>query len=197
MPEHSHEADTIDVHTHYVPHGWPDLRADAGPQAPWLRVESEADAMIMLGSREFRRIGAECWDASARLKDMDADGIGMQVVSPTPAFFHYGRSGAEAARIARIFNDLALDIVAPAPDHLVPFCQVPLQDPDAACRELERCLANGHRESRSATTSATTTWTARASSPSSSTAPCFRSRSSSTPGTWTTHPDCAAGWRSG
>ena len=145
MPEHSHETDTIDIHTHYVPHGWPDLRADAGPQAPWLRVESETDAMIMLGSREFRRIGAECWDASARLKDMDADGIGMQVVSPTPAFFHYGRNGAEAARIARIFNDLALDIVAPAPDRLVPFCQVPLQDPDAACRELERCLANGHR----------------------------------------------------
>jgi len=141
VPEH----DTIDIHTHYVPHGWPDLRTDAGPQAPWLRVESEADAMIMLGSREFRRIGAECWDASARLKDMDSDGIGMQVVSPTPAFFHYGRSGAEAARIARIFNDLALDIVAPAPDRLVPFCQVPLQDPELACAELDRCLASGHR----------------------------------------------------
>lgn len=144
-PEREAGYDTIDVHTHYVPHGWPDLSADAGPLAPWLRIESETDAMIMLGSQEFRRIGAQCWDAEMRLKDMDADGIGRQVVSPTPAFFHYGRSGAEAARIARIFNDLALDIVAPAPDRLIPFCQVPLQDTDAACRELERCLANGHR----------------------------------------------------
>lgn len=39
-----------------------------------------------------------------------------QVVSPTPAFFTYGRDGAEAAKGSRIFDDLALEIVAPAPD---------------------------------------------------------------------------------
>ena len=43
-----------------------------------------------------------------------------------------------------IFNDLALELCAPARDRLLPLCQVPLQDPDAACRELERCLAAGH-----------------------------------------------------
>ncbi|WP_103534591.1 amidohydrolase family protein [Streptomyces sp. SM11] len=136
---------TIDIHTHYVPLGWPDLTAEAGPDAPWLRIESESDAVIMMGSKEFRRIGSDAWDAERRLRDMDADGIHRQVVSPTPAFFTYGRDGADAARIARVFNDLALEIVAPAPDRLIPFCQVPLQDPDAACRELERSVANGHR----------------------------------------------------
>lgn len=135
----------IDVHTHYVPQGWPDLAADAGPEAPWLRIESEADAMIMMGSREFRRIQANCWDAELRLHDMAADGVDAQVVSPTPAFFQYARSGEQATRIARVFNDLALEIVAPAPDRLIPFCQVPLQDTDAACQELDRCIANGHR----------------------------------------------------
>ncbi|MEV7548232.1 amidohydrolase family protein [Amycolatopsis sp. NPDC089917] len=135
----------IDIHTHYVPNGWPDLRADAGPDAPWLRAETESEAMIMMGSSEFRRIGADCWNAETRLLDMDADGVRTQVVSPTPAFFNYGRTGEQASRVARIFNDLALEIVAPAPDRLIPFCQVPLQDTDAACRELERCLAAGHR----------------------------------------------------
>ncbi|KFU77741.1 aminocarboxymuconate-semialdehyde decarboxylase [Amycolatopsis lurida] len=135
----------IDIHTHYVPNGWPDLRADAGPDAPWLRAETESEAMIMMGDKEFRRIAADCWDAETRLLDMDADGVRTQVVSPTPAFFNYGRTGEQAGRIARIFNDLALEIVAPAPDRLIPFCQVPLQDTDAACRELERCLAAGHR----------------------------------------------------
>ena len=71
----------IDVHTHYVPHGWPTIDG-----LPWLRVESERDAMIMVGDTEFRRIGAECWDAGARLADMDADGVDVQVVSPTPVF---------------------------------------------------------------------------------------------------------------
>ncbi|MCG7632711.1 MULTISPECIES: amidohydrolase family protein [Gordonia] len=136
---------TIDVHTHYVPKGWPDLTADAGRDAPWLRIETEAEAVIMMGSNEFRRIQSDAWDAGIRLRDMDSDGVRTQVVSPTPAFFNYGRAGAQAERIARVFNDLALDIVAPAPERLIPFCQVPLQDPDAACREVERCIANGHR----------------------------------------------------
>lgn len=135
----------IDVHTHYVPRGWPDLTSEIGPDAPWLRIESESDAMIMMGTKEFRRIQADCWDAETRLRDMDADGVQTQVVSPTPAFFIYGSDGREAAKVARVFNDLALEIVAPAPDRLIPFCQVPLQDPDAACRELERSVANGHR----------------------------------------------------
>ncbi|MGI8312801.1 amidohydrolase family protein [Saccharopolyspora hattusasensis] len=135
----------IDVHSHYVPRGWPDLTADGGAEAPWLKVESELDAVVMMGTREFRRVQANCWDAETRLADMDSDGVQLQVVSPTPAFFNYGRTAEQAGRIARVFNDLALEIVAPAPDRLLPFCQVPLQDPDLACRELERCIANGHR----------------------------------------------------
>jgi aminocarboxymuconate-semialdehyde decarboxylase len=75
---------------------------------------------------------------------MDADGVHAQVVSPTPVFFSYAHDPVQASRIACIFNDLALEICAPAPDRLLPFCQVPLQDTDAACRELERCLAAGH-----------------------------------------------------
>lgn len=143
----------IDVHTHYVPKGWPDLAATCGgrdwpqdwPQDwPSLRVDSERDAVIMIGSREFRRIGANCWDAEERLADMDADGIDIQVVSPTPVFFGYTRPASQAVQVARIFNDLALEICAPAPERLRPFCQVPLQDPDAACAELDRCLAAGH-----------------------------------------------------
>ena len=133
--------DAIDVHSHYVPFGWPDL----GPDAPWLRVDSERDAMIMLGSSEFRRVGPRCWDAETRLADMDAEGVAVQVVSPTPVLFCYGAEPGQAVKIATVMNDRALEICAAAPDRLVPFCQVPLQDPDAACRELERCLATGHR----------------------------------------------------
>jgi len=75
---------------------------------------------------------------------MDADGVDVQVVSPTPVFFSYSRPAAQGLKIARIFNDLALEICAPAPDRFWPLCQVPLQDPDLACAELDRCLAAGH-----------------------------------------------------
>jgi len=134
----------VDVHTHYVPHGWPDLSGGAGGDWPHLRLDSEREATIMLGSREFRRVTENSWSADARLADMAADGVDIQVVSPTPVFFSYGRDAAAGVRIARIFNDLALEICAPAPDRLLPFAQVPLQDTDAACREAERCHAAGH-----------------------------------------------------
>jgi aminocarboxymuconate-semialdehyde decarboxylase len=74
---------------------------------------------------------------------MDDDNVELQVVSPTPVFFSYDRDPVEAAAIARIFNDLALEITAPY-SRLLSFCQVPLQDTDKACAELDRCIANGH-----------------------------------------------------
>lgn len=136
----------IDVHTHFVPSAWPDLATEIGPGVwPSLRVDSEREAMIMLGESEFRRIGPDCWDASVRLADMDADGVDLQVVSPTPVFFAYDKSGAEAAKVARIFNDLALEICEPCGGRLIPFAQVPLQDVDAACAEADRAVASGHR----------------------------------------------------
>jgi aminocarboxymuconate-semialdehyde decarboxylase len=136
---------TVDVHTHLVPKGWPDLAAACGGSGwPWLRLDSERAAMIMLGDSEFRRVGASAWDAATRLDDMDTDGVELQVVSPTPVFFSYERPAAQAVKLARIFNDLALEHTAAGDGRLLPFCQVPLQDPDAACAELDRCLAAGH-----------------------------------------------------
>ena len=136
----------IDIHSHDVPRGWPNLAEATGAPGPWpsLRMDSERAAMILLGDREFRQITSQCWDPEVRAADMDADGVDMQVVSPTPVFFSYAQPGKAAAKVAEIFNDLTLEICSGLPDRLVPFCQVPLQDIDAACAELDRALAAGH-----------------------------------------------------
>lgn len=136
----------VDVHTHLVPMGWPELSAHCGGTGwPWLRIDSERQAMIMVGETEFRPVGTACWDPAARLEDMAADGVDLQVVSPTPVFFSYDRPADQAVKVARIFNDLTLETLSAGGERFVPFCQVPLQDPDAACEELDRCLAAGHR----------------------------------------------------
>ncbi|MFB4292506.1 amidohydrolase family protein [Nonomuraea sp. ATR24] len=129
-----------DIHTHHVPRGWPEL---GWPGAPRLRIESEREATILVNDRDFRKIQDDCWNPDVRLAAMDRDGVDRQVVSPTPVFFAYDRPAAEAVRVARIFNDLALEICDG--DRLIPFCQVPLQDPDLACAELDRSIAAGHR----------------------------------------------------
>ena len=87
------------MHTHVVPSGWPDLAVVTGSDGwPWLRVDSERAAMIMVGDAEFRPIGSACWSAADRLVDMDDDGIDRQVVSPTPLFFGYERAPARRSR---------------------------------------------------------------------------------------------------
>lgn len=138
----------IDIHAHYVPQGWEDLGKATGDHSrpwPWLRVDSEKQAMMMVGDTEFRPITDNSWNASVRLEEMDADGVDIQVLSPTPVFFTYEESGKTSATIARIFNDLALEIADEGEGRLLPFCQVPLQDTEEAIKELDRCIANGHR----------------------------------------------------
>jgi aminocarboxymuconate-semialdehyde decarboxylase len=135
----------VDVHTHSVPYAAESLRRRGHPSGPWLRVDSPRSAVIMLDGREFRVVGPDAWDAATRLAAMDDDGVAVQVVSPTPVFFCYRMPPADALTVARAANDAMLSLCSAAPDRLIPFCQVPLQDADAACAELDRAVAAGHR----------------------------------------------------
>lgn len=83
----------IDVHARSVPHGWPQL---PGPEPRlWLDVTDEAEATVMIGSRQFRRINSSAGAVDVRLTDMDADAVEMQVVSANPLFFAYDSSPAD------------------------------------------------------------------------------------------------------
>src|SRR5690606_12238924 len=113
----------VDVHAHLVPKGWPDLSAVCGGDGwPWLRIDSEKAAMLMVGEQEFRPVGPQAWDPATRLRDMRTDGVDLQVVSPTPVFFSYDRPARQAIKVARIFNDLTLEHTAAGAGRLLPFC---------------------------------------------------------------------------
>ena len=45
---------------------------------------------------------------------------------------------------AQLFNDAALELCSRGKGRLRSLCQVPLQDIDAACKELSRCMRAGH-----------------------------------------------------
>ncbi len=135
----------IDIHTHFFPESWPDLAARYGtPDWPWIKHTEPGKAVIMLGDREFRKITSACWDVKVRLDDMDRDGIDQQIVSATPVLFAYGRETKDALDCARYFNDAALEFCGPSGGRLKSLCQVPLQDIDASCAELTRCMRAGH-----------------------------------------------------
>jgi aminocarboxymuconate-semialdehyde decarboxylase len=133
----------IDLHSHFFPEAWPDF-APRGGDWPTLVHRGEGRASVRLGGRPFREIDRRCWDADARLADMDRDGVDLQVISATPVLFAYGRDAAAAHDFAQFMNDAALALAARGRGRLRALAQVPLQDTARACRELERALASGH-----------------------------------------------------
>ncbi len=135
----------IDIHNHFFPTSWPDLAARYGtPNWPWIKHTEPGKADIMVGDRFFRHIYSACWDPEVRLREMDRDGVDLQVMSATPVLFAYDRPVQHALDCAEMFNDAALELCSRGQGQLKSFCQVPLQDVDAACRELSRCMRAGH-----------------------------------------------------
>jgi aminocarboxymuconate-semialdehyde decarboxylase len=135
----------IDIHNHFFPESWPDLAARYGtPDWPWIKHTEAGKADIMVGDRFFRHIYSACWDPEVRLQEMDRDGVDLQVISATPVLFAYERPVEHALDCTRLFNDAALELCSRGKGRLKSFCQVPLQDIDAACEELTRCMQSGH-----------------------------------------------------
>lgn len=135
----------IDIHNHFFPRAWPDLAARFGtPNWPWIKHTEPGEAEIMVGDKFFRHIYSACWDPEVRLREMDRDGVDLQVVSATPVLFAYERPVKHALDCAKLFNDAALELCAQGKGRLKSFCQVPLQDADAACKELSRSVRAGH-----------------------------------------------------
>ena len=135
----------IDIHNHFFPRTWPDLAARYGtPNWPWIKHTEAGKADIMVGECFFRHIHSACWDPEVRLQEMDRDAVEMQVISATPVLFAYDRPADHALDCAQLFNDAALELCTQGKARLKSLCQVPLQDIDAACKELTRCMRAGH-----------------------------------------------------
>src|ERR1700678_507770 len=135
----------IDIHNHFFPSSWPDLAERYGtPNWPSIKHTEPGKADIMIGDEFFRHIGSAGWDPEIRLQEMEGDGIDLQVISATPVLFGYERPVEHALDCARLFNDAALELCNRGKGRLRALCQVPLQNVDAACKELSRCMRAGH-----------------------------------------------------
>ncbi len=135
----------IDIHSHFFP-AFSRAQAEvvSPGDVPWLDVDAGGETgMIRLGDRPFRPVHRALWDSDARVGDLDAQGLEMQVVCATPVMFGYGWETSRAADWAALMNEAALDFCAAHPTRLKALAQVPLQDTKAACAEATRAMAAG------------------------------------------------------
>jgi len=75
-----------------------------------------------------------------RLREMDAHGIEMMVLSLNSPAVQAVLDPREAAAMARRANDLLAEDVGKRPDRFQAFAALPMQDPELAAAELERCV---------------------------------------------------------
>jgi predicted TIM-barrel fold metal-dependent hydrolase len=109
------------------------------------------EAEIAPGLMSYADMRPEYYDARARTKDMDTDGVLASLCFPTiPRYcgqtFLEARDRDLALACLRAYNDWTIEEWAgAAPGRFIPLVIVPLWDPPLAAKEVERCAALGGR----------------------------------------------------
>ena len=129
----------VDIHCHLSVGAADRIIRAAIPSPPdGFQFSSPASNAVM--GKLFAKIGPKLNGVEERLKDMDALGVDMQAISPSPGQYYYFAPPDVGREAARTINDGIAAAVANHPDRLVGMGSVPLQDTRMAIEEMRRCV---------------------------------------------------------
>jgi aminocarboxymuconate-semialdehyde decarboxylase len=134
---------TIDVHAHVM---LPTIENEVAghpdrPDTPQQRIETMGQASCDYNAQAMiPNCRPHLTDLSVRLADMDAMGVDMQVLSPSPNQYHYWADAELGHEIAMRLNAHVTDCCAQHPDRLVGLGTVSLQHPELAVRQLDHAM---------------------------------------------------------
>jgi aminocarboxymuconate-semialdehyde decarboxylase len=136
----------IDIHAHILPKKWPDLRERYGYGGFISLDHPDHDhggtgcAKMMKDDEFFREVDPNLWDPKVRIEECDEQGVDVQVLSTVPVMFSYWAKPADTHDLSKILNDHIADCVAQFPRRFMGLGTVPMQAPERAIQELERCI---------------------------------------------------------
>lgn len=129
-----------DVHTHAFDPDLPDFNAPGRRELPTAARLTDGLVRVDRAGRPYRTLDERSWSVEARLRDMDAEGVDLQVLSPMPVTLGVDADAGSTGRLARHMNDFLAGMVSEEPRRFAAFGAVALQDPAAAVMELQRCM---------------------------------------------------------
>jgi aminocarboxymuconate-semialdehyde decarboxylase len=94
----------------------------------------------MISGKVYRTVADGSWSVPRRIEAMNQMSVARQVISPMPELLSYWLPLEDAQVLIRYLNDEIARMITLAPDRLIGLGAVPLQDVDAAIRELEYVL---------------------------------------------------------
>ncbi|HLP11806.1 MAG TPA: amidohydrolase family protein [Flavobacteriales bacterium] len=135
---------TIDVHTHILPENFPNWRDKFG-YGGFVSLEHHKPccARMMIDNKFFREIEDNCWSPETRMRECDHHHVDVQVISTVPVLFYYWAKAEHALETSKYLNDHIAEVVHRYPKRFVGLGTLPMQAPDLALKELERCKSLG------------------------------------------------------
>jgi aminocarboxymuconate-semialdehyde decarboxylase len=127
-----------DLHTHYYPASYFRLIEEVGGDFSFGKSPTGQTIIRFRGSRFFG-VTPPMTDPNKRLEDMDRVGIDVEVLSLSTPNVYFAPPERQA-EVARLANDAYAELIAKHPTRFKGFASIPMDDPDAALRELDRAL---------------------------------------------------------
>ena len=137
--------DVIDMHNHFIAPEVIDFLAREGKNFATRIVERDGRRFFLIQEKAMRPIDGPISNAHARIADMDREGITTQAVSCVPFLMYPDVAEDLGLAIAEVNNDSMAALGASDPAHFAPLASVPIQNPVAAAKELERAAKLGLR----------------------------------------------------
>jgi aminocarboxymuconate-semialdehyde decarboxylase len=134
----------VDIHTHILPQDIPDFGRRFG-YGGFIHLEHHKPgcARMMMDDRFFREVQANVWDPAVRMHECDGHHVHVQVLSTVPVMFGYWAKPQDTLNLAMFLNDHLAGIVQQYPKRFIGLGTLPMQEPELAIKELERCKRIG------------------------------------------------------
>jgi aminocarboxymuconate-semialdehyde decarboxylase len=131
----------VDIHTHIIPEHLPNFREKFGYGGfVSLDHHKPCRARMMIDDKFFREIHENNWSPEARMVDCDVHQVKVQVLSTVPVMFNYWAKPLDCLAVSQYLNDHLADVCQRYPKRFIGLGTVPLQSPEVAILEMERCI---------------------------------------------------------
>jgi aminocarboxymuconate-semialdehyde decarboxylase len=135
----------VDVHAHVLLPEVDALVADLPglAEARALDARRNGPSALAVSGPMVRERAPRMIDVTARLAAMDAQGVDIQLVSPSPSHYHSWADEETAEKVYRLAGEATAAHCAHAPERLHGLGLAPLQHPRQAVRALEHAVELG------------------------------------------------------